>query len=224
MRPALKALAALLSYPQAELAAAMPEVVDALDDERGLPPAIYARLMALSVMLGDDDLIDTQERYVALFDRTRSLSLHLFEHVHGDSRERGPAMVDLIGVYHKQGLMVADHELPDYLPLYLEYASLLDDAAGAAAVADVAHILGPIRDRLAKRGSPYAAVFDAVLWISGAKIQTSAAAAAGDDDGDDPAAMDRAWEDAAVSFGPDADPAKSGGCERAAAILRRIDA
>ncbi len=222
MRPALKALAALLSYPEAETAAAMPEIVDALNDERGLPPAIHARLMALSVMLGDDDAIDAQERYVALFDRTRSLSLHLFEHVHGESRERGPAMVDLIGVYHKQGLMVADHELPDFLPLYLEYAALLDDAAGAAAIADVAHILGPIRDRLVKRRSPYAAVFDAVLWISGAKIEPSASA--GDDDSDDPAAMDRAWEDAAVSFGPDADPAKSGGCGRAAAILRRIDA
>ncbi|MGQ0676297.1 MAG: nitrate reductase molybdenum cofactor assembly chaperone [Rhodospirillales bacterium] len=223
MRASLKALAALLSYPEAELAAAMPEIIDALNAEPDLAPAIRARLSALGAMLDNGDLIGAQERYVALFDRTRSLSLHLFEHVHGDSRERGPAMVDLLGIYQKHGLKIANNELPDYLPLYLEYASLLDAAAGAAAIRDVAHILAAVRDRLTRRHSSYAAVFDAVLALSGAAIAPEAEPVK-DEDADDPAAMDRAWEDAAVVFGPDSDPAKARGCDRAATMLRRMGA
>jgi nitrate reductase delta subunit len=222
VRKSLKALAALLAYPEAELIAAMPEIDVALDAEPVLPADLRARLKALTGQLASTDLLDAQERYVALFDRTRSLSLHLFEHVHGDSRERGPAMVDLLGIYRKQGLAIADNELPDYLPLYLEYAALLDGRAGAAAIADVAHILAPVRDRLTQRKSPYAAVFDAVLALSGAAAAAIGHAAPADED--DPAALDRAWEDAAVTFGPAADPAKAGSCDRAAAMLRRMNA
>ncbi len=222
MRKSIKALAALLAYPESELIAALPEVDAALDAERVLPAGLRTRLKALTGQLASTDLLDAQERYVALFDRTRSLSLHLFEHVHGDSRERGPAMVDLLGIYRKQGLTVADNELPDYLPLYLEYASLLDEQGGAAAVADVAQILAPVRDRLAQRGSPYAAVFDALLALSGAAVTATGHATPSDED--DPAALDRAWEDAAVTFGPAADPAKAGSCDRAAAMLRRMNA
>jgi nitrate reductase delta subunit len=219
MRPSLKALAALLSYPEAAARADLPEIGLILTDEPDLPPELHARLMALIAALQREDLIDCQEEYVGLFDRTRSLSLHLFEHVHGDSRERGPAMVDLLGVYRKHGLEVADNELPDYLPLYLEYAALLEREAGRAALGDVAHILAPIRDRLAKRGSPYAAAFDAVLVLAGAHVKPAAEAQLEEDD---PAAMDRAWEEAAVAFGPDSDPAKQQGCERAASMLRRM--
>jgi nitrate reductase delta subunit len=216
MRKSLKALAALLSYPEAPLIEALGEVEDAVRLDRG-------RLASLIADLHRSDLIEAQERYVALFDRSRSLSLHLFEHVHGDSRERGPAMVDLLKLYNSHGLDVAGSELPDYLPIYLEYASLLDPAAGAAALADVAHILGPVRDRLARRESPYAAVFDAALAISCATIaplpsdDTEAA-------DDDLAALDRAWEEAAVTFGPENAPENAGDCGRAQDILRRMNA
>jgi nitrate reductase delta subunit len=222
VRKSLKALAALLAYPEAELVAALPEIDAALAGDRALPADVLARLGAFTGELAGGDLIDLQERYVSLFDRMRSLSLHLFEHVHGDSRERGPAMVDLIGIYRKHGLAIADNELPDYLPLYLEYASLLDDRAGAAAIADVAHILAPVRDRLAQRKSPYAGVFDGLLALSGAAATAVADAAQADED--DPAAMDRAWEDAAVIFGPASDPAQTATCDRAAAMLQRLNA
>ena len=223
MRASLKALAALLAYPEAATVKALPEIGLALTDEIDLTPDLHSRLMALIAVLRKEDLIDCQERYVALFDRTRSLSLHLFEHVHGDSRERGPAMIDLLGIYHKHGLMIADNELPDYLPLYLEYASLLGAKEGAAAIGDVAHILAPIRDRLTRRNSPYAAALDAALALSGAAI-APAAEPVKDEEADDTAAMDRAWEEAAVAFGPDSDPAKSQGCDRAASVLRRMGA
>jgi nitrate reductase delta subunit len=223
MRKSLKALAALLSYPEAPLIEALGEVEDAVRLDRDLPVHVRGRLASLIADLHRSDLIEAQERYVALFDRSRSLSLHLFEHVHGDSRERGPAMVDLLKLYNSHGLDVAGSELPDYLPIYLEYASLLDPAAGAAALADVAHILGPVRDRLARRESPYAAVFDAALAISCATIaplpsdDTEAA-------DDDLAALDRAWEEAAVTFGPENAPENAGDCGRAQDILRRMNA
>ena len=227
MRPSLKALAALLAYPEQPVIEALPEVAAILGDDAALPAALRARLIRFTTELHGEDLIDAQERYVALFDRSRHLSLHLFEHVHGDSRERGPAMVDLAQIYRKRGLMIRDNELPDYLPLYLEYAAQLDAAAGAAALRDVTHILAILRDRLAKRQSPYAAVFDAMLAVAGADAaaRTGAGAEDADDaDEDDLDALDRAWEEAAVTFGPENNPEKSGDCGRAQDILRRMNA
>ena len=222
MQRTLKALSALLAYPRQDVVDAMPEIVGEAGGDERLPASVRSGLLHLCTLLYADDLLDAQERYVGLFDRTRSLSLHLFEHVHGDSRERGPAMVDLLSVYRGHGLHVADNELPDYLPLYVEYASTLDDAAAKAALQDVAPILAPIRDRLAKRESIYAPVLDALLSLSGAEIPRGAGA--GDPEDDDPAALDRAWEEAAVVFGPEAAPVKDQGCFRAATILARMNA
>ncbi len=221
MQRTLKALAALLAYPQQPLIDTMPEISGEVGRSDSLSTAVRAGLTRLGTLLYGGDLIDAQERYVALFDRTRSLSLHLFEHVHGDSRERGPAMVDLLSVYSHHGLEIADNELPDYLPLYLEYASTLDAEAARAALDDVAQILRPIRDRLVKRHSPYAPVFDAILILAGAWVP--AGEGAGDPEEDDPAALDRAWEEAAVMFGPDAAPDRNQGCGRAETILARMN-
>ncbi|MCC6470401.1 MAG: nitrate reductase molybdenum cofactor assembly chaperone [Alphaproteobacteria bacterium] len=223
MRRSLKALAALLAYPERPLIDALPEIEDAVRLDRDLPVPVQGSLAGLVADLYGNDLIDSQERYVALFDRSRSLSLHLFEHVHGDSRERGPAMVDLLKLYNSHGVDIAEGELPDYLPTYLEYAALLDRAAGVAALADIAHILVPIRDRLEKRQSPYVAVFDAALAMSGAAVLPAASDDADAVD-DDFAALDRAWEEAAVTFGPENEPGKSGDCGRAQDILRRMNA
>ena len=222
MQRTLKALAALLAYPEQELIAAIPEIITELGGQQQLGTGLRSALLRLCTALHQDDLIDSQERYVAQFDRTRSLSLHLFEHVHGDSRERGPAMVDLLSIYRAQGLEIADNELPDYLPLYVEYASLLGAEAAKAALHDVAPILAPVRDRLVKRQSIYAPVFDALLALAGAEIARGSGA--GDPDEDDPEALDRAWEEAAVVFGPEAAPGKDQGCGRAATILARMNA
>jgi nitrate reductase delta subunit len=107
----------------------LPEVRDILREERRLSEPTRRALLGFAEDLEAGDGWDVQETYVTLFDRTRSLSLHLFEHVHGESRERGQAMVDLIELYQKQGLALeGSQELPDYIPLFLEFLSVYDTA------------------------------------------------------------------------------------------------
>src|SRR5512141_2525530 len=123
MTRTFKALSALLTYPTAEMQAALPELAAAIDQEALVPAAVGRQLDLLLSEMAIGDLYDLQERYVLLFDRTRSLSLHLFEHVHGESRDRGQAMIDLIKVYEDGGYTPTVTELPDFLPLFLEFAA-----------------------------------------------------------------------------------------------------
>src|SRR5262249_57680544 len=123
MSRTFKVLSALLSYPTEELQAAVPELAAALSRESLIPAAIRRRLDVLLNEIATGDLYDLQERYVLLFDRTRSLSLHLFEHVHGESRDRGQAMIDLKALYEKAGLEIDAAELPDFVPLFLNFLS-----------------------------------------------------------------------------------------------------
>ena len=212
-------LGRLLSYPEAELVAALPEMQRLLAREAVLPPLQRAALGKLVDELEAGDLMELQERYVALFDRTRTLALHLFEHVHGDSRDRGMAMVDLIGVYRKHGFEIATNELPDYLPLFLEFLAQLDPKEARTLLRDAAPVIAPIQARLAKRDSAYAAVLAALLHLAEAK---PVAPATLPEEDDSPEALDREWEEAAVTFGPGA-PAQDQGCSRAAAMLRRME-
>ena len=135
-----KALSALLSYPETELFAALPEIRHALDGENMLPRAEQQAVERFLDALGRLDPLDAQERYVALFDRNRSLSLHLYEHVHGESRDRGQALVRLQELYRLHGLEVDARELPDYLPLFLEFLSLLPRKPAAARAAAAARL------------------------------------------------------------------------------------
>ena len=123
MTGTFKVLSALLSYPTVELQEALSELTAALDGEALLPAAVRRQLDRLMDEIATGDLYDLQERYVLLFDRTRSLSLHLFEHVHGESRDRGQAMIDLKALYENGGLRIDAAELPDFAPLFLEFLS-----------------------------------------------------------------------------------------------------
>lgn len=152
-------LSALLGYPEAPLQAAMPEIEEALAGW----PAARQTLLPLTVPLRDGPLIALQEQYVATFDRTPAHSLHLFEHVHGESRDRGQAMVDLIDEYRRAGFEPVANELPDYVPLFLEFLGALADdqqtQRAAQLLGEAIHVLAAIGDRLARHDSPYAAVF-----------------------------------------------------------------
>jgi len=152
-------LSALLGYPEAPLQAAMPEIEQALDAW----PAARAGLAPLTGPLRDSPLIALQEQYVATFDRSPAHSLHLFEHVHGESRDRGQAMVDLIDEYRRAGFEPVANELPDYVPLFLEFlGALADDGQAQRAeqlLGEAIHVLAAIGDRLARHDSPYATVF-----------------------------------------------------------------
>ncbi len=207
MKRALKVFSALLAYPTAELQAAVPEMRALLDGESGLPRAVRDRLGPFLDEIADGDPYDLQERYVLLFDRTRSLSLHLFEHVHGESRDRGQAMADLAALYGRRGLAAATSELPDFIPLFLEFLSQVPEAEARELLGETAHIIEAIRQRLDKRRSAYAAVFSALEALSQGKPDAeilNAILSAPDDDPNDLAALDAAWMDEEVTFGPGA--------------------
>ncbi len=195
---ALKALAALMSYPTRELQDALPEIRDVVGAERRLARRDRDRVDGLIDDLARADLIDAQEAYVALFDRGRATSLNLYEHVHGDSRDRGQAMVDLVGIYRDGGLALATGELPDHLPVLLEYLSTRGDAEVRDMLADCAHLLRSIGDALVRRESRSASVLSARLALAGERGLDSAAPRA---PADDNAALDEEWIEQPVLFG-----------------------
>jgi nitrate reductase delta subunit len=223
MRRTLKILSALLAYPTAELQTAVPDMRVALDADGCLPQKNRDRLDRILEEIATGDIYDLQERYVLLFDRTRSLSLHLFEHVHGENRDRGQAMVDLKALYERHGLFLASSELPDYLPLFLEFLSEIPQAEARELLDEVAHVLEAIRLRLKKRNVTYTSVFSCAQVLAHARPQTEVVAALmsePDEDPNDLAALDAAWEEEEVTFGPAAAAAAQCGKDGLAAKLR----
>lgn len=162
-----KALSALLSYPSEDMRQALPEIAKVVSTASLLDPPRCADLLALIDELGDGDLLTAEERYVDLFDRGRALSLHLFEHLHGESRDRGEAMVELKQLYEKAGFELTARELPDYLPVVLEYLSLRELSEARDMLADCAQILTTISRSLVARRNRYAAVLQALLVVAG---------------------------------------------------------
>jgi nitrate reductase molybdenum cofactor assembly chaperone NarJ/NarW len=201
----LKVLSSLLGYPTPELLAAMPELKAALRSEGVLKKQALDGVLRLIDALDGKYLFEAQERYILLFDRTRSLSLHLFEHVHGESRDRGQAMVDLIKVYEDAGYTPTTSELPDYLPLFLEFAATREPHEALDLIGQPGHVFAALRERLVKRSSPYEAVFAALVALAKAKLDAAALAALRaepDPEPDDLEALDAAWAEEEVTFGP----------------------
>ncbi|MDM0056781.1 nitrate reductase molybdenum cofactor assembly chaperone [Variovorax fucosicus] len=171
MTKSLRVLAAVLGYPNAQLRSDLPEMRALLQEERVLSNSRLAELDALMDKLSRADALEAESDYVDLFDRGRGTSLHLFEHVHGDSRERGPAMIDLGQTYEKAGLILAEGELPDYLPAVLEFVSTQPVREARAFLGEMAHIFNAIFGALQHRDSPYASVLGALLELAGEKAQ-----------------------------------------------------
>ena len=213
MANALKIISLLLSYPTADLLAAAPEIHAALEADPMTGRREKAWLGALADDLAALDLYDAEERYVLLFDRTRTLSLHLFEHVHGESRDRGQAMVDLANMYDAQGFQIDAKELPDYLPLFLEYLSTQSNEEVHNLLTQTLHILVALRERLQKRSSIYANALLALEAIAGGKVDAAAVEqilSAPEDDPNDLRALDVIWDEEAVTFGGGAGNAACG--------------
>jgi nitrate reductase delta subunit len=172
----LRALGALLGYPRPELREALSEIEDAVKGSALIDARDRVAVLGLVELLANSDPLWAEERYVELFDRGRALSLYLFEHVHGEARDRGSAMVELKAVYEAAGFRLAANELPDYLPVVLEYLSCRGLAEARDMLGDCAHILRGVGEALLRRGSPYGAVFQALLRIAGeAGLDTKAA-------------------------------------------------
>lgn len=218
----LKALSLILSYPTGELLAAMPEIGAVLAADSRMTPTARAALKTLVEGLGQGDLYDVQEHYVMLFDRSRTLSLNLFEHVHGESRDRGGAMVSLIETYREGGFEPDTSELPDHLPVLLEFLSTRPMPEAQETLADAAHIFEALDTRLMRRESAYAAAFTALSQLAGAEADAETVAgmlAQPDDDPADLAALDAVWEETEVTFGPE----PNAGCPQVRDMLATMD-
>jgi nitrate reductase delta subunit len=200
-----KALGALLTYPNQALLDALPELYAAIVEEGALDKRHRAALKDLMHSMASMEPLEMEEAYVDLFDRGRATSLHLFEHVHGESRDRGQAMVDLKAQYRKAGLHLASNELPDYLPAVLEYLSMRPMEEARDMLADCAHILRALGRQLAKRQSRYAAVLDAVLALAGEPGVSAGEAAETPKE----KSLDEEWAEEPVIFGPQAQPCGS---------------
>jgi nitrate reductase delta subunit len=168
-----KVLSVLLSYPKAEWLEHLDELELVLAEEKLLSKKSLKAMTELIINLRKNDLIKNQEQYVATFDRGAAHSLHLFEHIHGESRDRGQAMIDLMEMYNANGLDVNTSDLPDYLPVFLEFLSTGSLAQASHFLGETVKILMLIKERLAKKKNAYQSVFTALIEISNAKVNRS---------------------------------------------------
>lgn len=196
----LRALSALLAYPDAQLRTALPEIIDVIRDTRMLDAQRRNELLALARDIEGSDALDAEGRYVDLFDRGRRTSLNLFEYVHGDGRERGPAMLELRQRYLDAGMEPSTNELPDHLPLLLEYLSCRDLAETRDTIGEIAHVLRQLGNTLTGLHSPYAAVMAALLAIGGEKGLDAHAPVPPPED------LDRAWDEKPAFAPPETHP------------------
>jgi nitrate reductase molybdenum cofactor assembly chaperone NarJ/NarW len=201
----LKLLGVLLDYPRDTLWQHADELIDACQDE-SLPKHRQQQLAEFARSLFAFDPLDAQERWLGLFDRGRSMSLLLFEHIHGESRDRGQAMVDLVETYRKHGLELAEKELPDYLPLVLEYLAYRPTEEVADWLKHIQHILELLAARALERESPYALLFEILTELAQGHVDLSLMRrrVAGEVRDDTAEAMDKVWEEEAVRFGVEA--------------------
>lgn len=167
----LRVLSALLDYPDAELRSDLSDMRQVIVGECVVSASRRAELDSLMTTLQGKDPLEIEADYVELFDRGRATSLHLFEHVHGDSRDRGPAMIDLGQTYERAGLILAEGELPDFLPAVLEFVSTQPPSEARAFLGEMSHIFNAIFGALLKRKSPYASVIGALIELAGESAQ-----------------------------------------------------
>ena len=199
----LKLISLLLDYPSEEVFEHAQDLILSAKADSKMSAEEKQLVVDCIEKLTSQPLIDAQSDYVAWFDRGRSLSLLMFEHVHGESRDRGQAMVDLMAVYEEHGFEIDSRELPDYLPLFLEYLSQRPQAEALQWLLDMSHILALLEVRLAERESPYSSLLACLLSQCNANIerQPLAEQVAAEEPDNTAEAMDKIWEEEMVKFG-----------------------
>lgn len=200
----LSVISSLLDYPDASLLQHKDEVLEIVD-QSSLDPVLKNKVVAFITKNIERDLMDWQGEYDGLFERGRSVGLWLFEHVHGESRDRGQAMVDLVAKYREAGLEISKHELPDYIPLFLEFLATQGKENAAGWIIDVEHIFALLQCRLENRHSEYSVLFEALLSLAGSTIELDETRKqiANEKRDDSKDAIDKEWEDEEVTFGAD---------------------
>lgn len=220
----LKILGYLMTYPEAPYLEVIDQCAEILKSEKWLSKATLRNLLGALDEVRERDLLDLQEDYVDLFDRTPSLSLHLFEHVHGDSRDRGQALVDLLGVYEEAGLAIDTDEMPDYLPLFAEYAATLPPKEASENMGSIVNILSALEGRLKGRSPFHASILGAMIETASRAPDPKAVAASLQRSSGDALSfeeMDKAWEE---QFAFQNTPETTGGavCGAADGSLNRL--
>lgn len=199
--PLSSMLGALLDYPEAFLQQALPEIRETVARHPSLPKVSRDALLMLVDYLARFPLLELQEGYVEIFDRGRSASLYLFEHVHGESRDRGQAMVDLLAMYENKGMYLAAGELPDYLPVFLEFVAHEPADRAQSLLGEIADLARGIAQGLAERGTPYYAAVAALLPMAGeAPLQVDFRLSPRLEERIDTEALDQDWQDQPVNF------------------------
>lgn len=167
MQNTYKIISLLLDYPDEELWKNLNGLMEAVREEGELAEPLCAKLQSFIGYAASLSLSEWQMQYVQLFDFSTNSNLYLFDHVYGDSRERGQAMVDLSEMYSRSGFTSCSNELPDYLPLFLEYLSLQSKAeASGELLHEVSHILENMKQALEKKETPYACLLDILYTLS----------------------------------------------------------
>jgi nitrate reductase delta subunit len=198
-----KALGALLDYPTADLQAAADEIEQALAEERAIPAPELDGVRGLIDRLRGADIMDSQEYWIGLFDRSKRLALHLYEHSYGESRDRGQAMVNLALTYRMNGFELNAAEMPDYLPLFLEFLSVIPEAYARRYLTDALEIIEALRIRLDERDSTYAALLGALVTLASREADDAVVEEILAGEPQDPAdleELDREWAEEPVEF------------------------
>lgn len=210
----LRVISRLLDYPTQDLFSHAGDLVKVVNECKQISDEDRKQIVDFIHQLTGADLYDAQEQYDLLFDRGRALSLLLFEHVHGESRDRGQAMVDLMGEYSSRGFEISSKQLPDYIPLYLEFLSEQDESYMQEWLSDVSHILTTLSERLLERKCHYRVLFEALIELSGATVDREkiAKAVRKEQPDDTMEAIDEAWEDKEVRFDDPAQPGCGQSC------------
>ncbi len=215
----LKVISHLLDYPTVEMFAAKDELKATVETCKELTSQNRTQLLDFIEELTARDIYDAQESYDLLFDRGRALSLLLFEHVHGESRDRGQAMVDLMNVYKTKGFEVNSSQLPDYIPLYLEFLSEQAPEYIEEWLGDICHLMTMLSERLIDRKCYYSILFDSLIEISGQEVDLEARAEIAEtvktEERDDTVeVIDKEWEDKEIRF----DDPMVGNCSSASGL------
>jgi nitrate reductase delta subunit len=225
MNKRLAILSQLLRYPGEAVRADLPDISRAIPAAR-FRADLMPKLLRLPRRLAQGDGLDREEEYVRLFDRGRGTSLHLFEHVHGDTRNRGPAMIELAQVYEQSGFAMDAQELPDFLPLLLEFCAVAPDEVARNLLTQCAPILDQLHAKLLGRGSPesrlYAVVVAAILAEVGERPAQKPSVEQDQTDAELFAELDAAYEEEPVVFGPESDPDKAGARAKVSAMIERL--
>jgi len=152
--------ALLLDYPSAQILELTEQLTSAAME---LPATLGASVLDFLREFHDADQMQLAMAYVETFDMRRRSSLHLTYYAYGDTRKRGMALLRFKHAYRQAGLQLDDSELPDFLPLVLEFAATIDLLEGERLLAEHVPVLELLRLSLLDNGSPYASVLTAVL-------------------------------------------------------------